>query len=77
MPAADPLLETVDTNLDDNARKEAGKKADDILADDQCCAAARPAAGHRDLEQEGRRSGRRQPDRGHVLEHRTSGACKQ
>ena len=33
VPAADPLMETVDTSLDDNARKEAGKKADDLLAD--------------------------------------------
>jgi peptide/nickel transport system substrate-binding protein len=33
VPAADPLMETVDSSLDDNARKEAGKKADELLAD--------------------------------------------
>ena len=39
--------------------------------------AARPAAEHLALEQQDRRSGRRQPDPGDVLEHRTSGACEQ
>ena len=33
VPSADPYMETVDTSLNDNARKEAAKKADDILAD--------------------------------------------
>jgi peptide/nickel transport system substrate-binding protein len=33
VPAADPLMETVDTSLDDTARKAAGKKADELLAD--------------------------------------------
>jgi peptide/nickel transport system substrate-binding protein len=34
VPAADPLMETVEKSLDDNARKEAGKKADGLLADE-------------------------------------------
>jgi peptide/nickel transport system substrate-binding protein len=33
VPAADPYMETVDSSLDDAERKEAGKKADDLLAD--------------------------------------------
>jgi peptide/nickel transport system substrate-binding protein len=32
VPSADPYMRTVDTSLDDNARKAAAKKADDILA---------------------------------------------
>ena len=33
VPSADPYMRTVDTNLNDSARKAAAKKADDILAD--------------------------------------------
>jgi peptide/nickel transport system substrate-binding protein len=35
VPAADPLLTTVDVSLDDAARAKAGKEADDLLAADQ------------------------------------------
>lgn len=34
VPALEPLLKTVDTNLDNDARKDAGKKADKIMADE-------------------------------------------
>jgi peptide/nickel transport system substrate-binding protein len=33
VPSADPYMRTVDTSLDDNARKAAAKKSDQILAD--------------------------------------------
>ena len=35
IPELDPLLQTVDTSLDDQARKDAAKKADDIMAANQ------------------------------------------
>ena len=73
MPTADVQMRIVDTSLDDNARKAAAKKADDILADYNVALPLDPLPDILDLEQEDRRSGLRQPDRGHVLEHRSVG----
>ena len=61
------------TDLNDAAAHVGGEAGRRHSRRQQRRAAARPAPRHPDLEQEGGRPDHRQPDRGHVLEHRSVG----